>query len=242
MSMLPYSCGLIEKDSPAVSFCKAYEELDRELTSWLTILTVAGALFGLIAPLIGYLLQQHNLKEERKNIKEDVKVKISYISNMVGEANNRIEEIKASVDTKGHQVNEQFGRFETNVIKSMEFQLVVQINQVRLSQLKNMQIDSVVVANIIIGFDYLLECLIHWKSDGVIVRAKIGEWISNITAIWNKLETKQHEEIWKYLGFVFKPSSEFASRDVFLKILRPDSDEFKWLERFFEPFAPWKFN
>ena len=242
LSILPYNSGLIEGGGYADSFCKAYEELDRELTSWLTILTFAGALFGLIAPLIGYLLQQHNLKEERKIFKDDVKVSVAILSNMVGKANNRIEEIGASVDARGRHVNEQLGRFETNVIRSMEFQLAVQINQVRLSQLKKVQIDSIVIANIIICFDYLLECLIHWNSDGFIVRAKIGEWISNIKTVWDKLDIKQHEEVWKYLNLVFKPSSEFASRDVFLKILRADSDDFKWLEKFFEPFAPWKFS
>ena len=242
LSTLPYTGGLIEVGGYADPFCKAYEELDRELTSWLTILTFAGALFGLIAPLIGYLLQQHSLKDERKSFNESVNEKVAYLSNMVDEANQRVEEVRDGVVMRGHRVNEQLGRFETNVIRSIEFQLVVQINQVRLSQLKKVQIDTIVIANIIICFDYLLECLIHWNNGGVVVRAKVSEWISHIKAVWDRLDTKQHEEIWKCLKLVFKPSSEFASRDVFLKILSADSDDFKWLEKFFEPFAPWKFS
>lgn len=241
MSVSQYSCALIEDDNPVDPLCKAYEELDRELTSWLTILTIAGALFGLIAPLIGYLLQQHNLKEERKNIKEDVKERVDGISNITSEANIRFERMGACVDERVLHVNEQIKRCEASVIRCVEFPLVIQVNKVQMAQQHNAQIDSIVVANIIIAFDYLLECLVHWDKDSAIVHAKISEWISNIKAVWDKLDAVQQEEVLAFLRGAFKPSSEFASRAVFLKILRADSDEFKWLEEFYKPFAPWKF-
>ena len=232
VSVLPDSCGLIEEHCSADSFCKAYEELDRELTSWLSILAFVGALFGLIAPLIGYLLQQHNLKEERKNIKEDLKEKVElYYSNFS-------KEIKSDIDEKVCDVKRKLAELETHIIRSMEFSLLTEINKVHRGVTSN----PVVVANIVIDFDYLLEIVVRWDKNIAIVRAKILEWIDHMDDMWREMKMEQREEVLELLRGKFNPSGEFASRDDFLKILRPDSKEFKWLEKFFAPFARWKFN
>ena len=231
-----------KKVNNSITICEAYEALDRELTSWLTVLAIAGALFGLIAPLIGYLLQQHSLKEERKNLREEIKDKENNLSEKLSEVNKRIGEIKSDADEKILHINERSKKSEVHIIRSVEFPIVVQINEVRLAQGQNQSIDSIVVANIVIGFDYLLESLIHWDNDVAIVRAKIIEWISIMDAMWRKLKTEQREMVCALLRKYFKPSSEFGLRDDFVRILRADSTEFKWLEEFFEPFAPWKFS
>lgn len=68
------------------------------------------------------------------------------------------------------------------------------------------------------------------------------EWINTIDTMWRKMTDEQHEKVYKLLSVYFKPSHEFASRDDFLRILRAESEDFKWLEKFFRPFAPWKFD
>ena len=226
-------CTLTEKNNSTDTICEAYEELDRELTSWLTVLTIAGALFGLIAPLIGYLLQQHNLKNERENLRADIKEKVAlYYSTL-----------KIDIDAKIKDVDKRIGQGQTSIIRSEEFPLVAKVRQVILMQQHPVTpIDPIDIANIIIGFDYLLESLVRWSEDAVIIRAKMHDWINNIDMVWREIPVEQREKVWKLLRGCFKPSSTFATRDDFLKILRDDSDDFKWLEDFFWPFAPWKFS
>ena len=232
MSMLPYSCALIEEDNPVDHFCKAYEELDRELTSWLTILTIAGVLFGLIAPLIGYLLQQNNLKEERKSIKEDLKGRVELYFSSFSKV------IKSDIDERVCDVKRELTECETHIIRSKEFSLLTEISKVRSVGVVN----PAAVANIVIDFDYLLEIIVHWNKEVAIVRAKIIEWIAKVDDMWRGMQEDQRKEVLGLLRRKFIPSSEFASSEEFLKILRDDSDAFKWLKKFFEPFAPWKFS
>lgn len=52
---------------------KAYEALDRELTAWLTVFAITVGFFGLLVPLIGYLLQHHKLEKEREELREYVR-------------------------------------------------------------------------------------------------------------------------------------------------------------------------
>ncbi len=236
----------------SVAVCEAYEALDRELTSWLTVLALAGGMFGLLIPLISYLLQHHNLKEDREFLREDIKERMELynanFSKQLDEMNKGFEKLKSDadkvkegIDTKAYHVNERMGECEAFVIMGEEFILTNGIRQVT-QQCPVKTVDPVDVANIIIGFDFLLETLVRWNKDVAVVRKKMHDWIMNIDAMWHKLKTEQREETVKLLSDNFVRSGEFATRDDFLRILRADSTDFKWLEEFFAPFAPWKFS
>lgn len=223
----------------------AYEALNEEFTSWLTVLGLIGGVFGLLVPLVGYLLQHHTLKTERDQLmsdwtdwKESVKEYVSDISSKVNELEKKIE----GIDAKSRSVKDRFEMCERQNIRSQEFPLAVRINHVISARRNDLDIELVEIANIVIGFDYLLESIVRWGEDVVIIRAKMHEWINNIDAMWHKMTDAQHEKVCELLRGYFKPSPEFASRDDFLRILRIDSEEFKWLENFFKPFAPWKFS
>ena len=67
-------CGKENGRIDANSICKAYEALDRELTSWLTVLAIFGGFLGLVVPLVAYLLQHQKLEKERDEIREFIKM------------------------------------------------------------------------------------------------------------------------------------------------------------------------
>ena len=66
--------------------------------------------------------------------------------------------------------------------------------------------------------------------------------IRNMRMFWAKLSDEQRNGIHELLKKKYEPLGDFAGRNDFARILRTDSDDFKWLEKFFEPFAPWKFS
>lgn len=245
MDSMGHKAGLsqdkIGQDNP-LAIRDAYEALNIEFTSWLTVLGLVGGVFGLLIPLVSYLLQHHTLKTERDQLmsdwKELVKEYVSDISSKVDKLEKKIE----GIDTKSRSVKDRFEKCERQNIRSQEFPLAVRINHVIGANRTDLDVELVEVANIVIGFDYLLESIVRWGEDVVIIRAKMHEWINTIDTMWRKMTDEQHEKVYKLLSVYFKPSPEFASRDDFLRILRAESEDFKWLEKFFRPFAPWKFN
>jgi len=244
--------------------CKAYEALDQELTAWLSVLTIAGGIFGLIAPLIGYLLQHHKLKDEREDfdkvisdfkteqrekyreIKQDLKtingilVDLKNFKFQCAEDVRRIRKIASDNQAQSElfsiQTRDQLGKWMQQIIAFAEYSLLDKLTQAAKASTKD-------IANLIIAFDYLLESLIAWREEGgVEVLAKIQQWIKVLDAFWQQVPQDLRSDVYELLRKQFRPSDDFASRKDFVKILRADSDEFKWLEDFFKPFAPWKFG
>lgn len=254
VSMLPYSCGHIEEDSPTVPFCKAYEELDRELTSWLTILTIAGALFGLIAPLVGYLLQHMKLEKERYEVQELIKEtradndkmeqKMADIQKELQKGLRDVEALRdGSSKTIKIQTEQNLNECKRQIVAFTEYSIAQSINYLSVAHLLFDDSTLAYISNIIIAFDYFLDSLTHWTQEDVVkVRAKMLNQIRNMRVFWSKLTEEQRNGVHEILKKKFEPSGDFAGRNDFARILRTDSDDFKWLEKFFEPFAPWKFN
>lgn len=254
VSMLPYRCGLIEEDSPAVPFCKAYEELDRELTSWLTILTIAGALFGLIAPLVGYLLQHMKLEKERNEVQELIKEtradndkmgrKIADIQNALQNGLSDIEALRDGVaKTIKVQTGQHLNECKRQIVAFTEYSIAQSFNYLSVAHLPSDDSTLAYISNIIIAFDYFLDSLVHWTQEDIVkVRAKMLNQIRNMRMFWAKLSDEQRNGIHELLKKKYEPLGDFAGRNDFARILRTDSDDFKWLEKFFEPFAPWKFS
>ena len=235
------SQGKIGQDHP-LAIRNAYEALDKEFTSWLTVLGLLGGVFGLLVPLVSYLLQHHTLKTEREQLMSDWKELVKeYVSGITSKVNGLEKKLEV-IETKSLSAKDRFEKCERQNMRSLEFPLAVRINHVIRTHRTDLDIELVEIANIVIGFDYLLESILRWGEDVVIIRAKMHEWINNIDAMWRKMTDEQRKKVCELLRGYFKPSPEFASRDDFLRILRTDSEEFKWLENFFKPFAPWKFS
>lgn len=234
----------------SLAICIAYETLDREFTSWLTVLGLFAGVFGLIVPLASYLLQHHTLNTEREQIikgcQERMMVYVAKTSNKMNrlkyESEEQFKSVSNRLEGRTGEVNGELVRCQTIAIRSLEFPLTMRINQMIIAQRSGKISDTIDIVNIIIGFDYLLEGLVRWSEDVVIVREKIHDWINKINAIWCEMTAEQREKVWELLRTCFRPLREFAVRNDYLKILRVDSEEFKWLANFFEPFAPWKFS
>ncbi len=294
MSTLTWGYGFRNDQDNGDAICKAYEVLDRELSSWLTILGLMGGMFGLIVPLVGFLLQHQKLKEEKdavdkiiedftndqhckyeeqkrmmdkmiEDFKNDLRHNYSEqkkeIDNTIKEMRGRLrkyenqiteyarktnEEVNDSqrqIRDMAFQTKEQLGKWKRQIIAFAEYSISEKFNHWMLSPPMVEPVAIIAMANLIIAFDYLLESLIRWnEGDRVKVCAKMHEWIEHVDTMWRKLSVDQQSKVHKHLRVSFKPSSEFALREDFIKILRVDSDDFKWLEAFFKPFAPWKFS
>ena len=271
--MIPYTTGKIgekfqenNEHDDSMSICNAYEALDREFTSWLTVLGLFAGMFGLIVPLISYLLQHKTLKDERESVNKLVDGLRAERNEMYSEMNKARKDFrkfkaqseydvqsvgKIAFETKeqiaifSQQTKKQLLMWKRQVVAFSEYSLASKLNQIQALRNKKVFDEELLVdsVNLIVAFDYLLESLINWREeDAIIVRAKMQEWIANIGSFWFMLSDVERKRVCDKLKQQFKPSSEFATRDDFLRILREDSDEFKWLEKFYKPFAPWKFS
>ena len=257
----------------SMSICNAYEALDREFTSWLTVLGLFAGIFSLVIPLVSYLLQHKTLKDERELINKyvddlkseqrdkhrDIDDKISSIRQIHDEfkrfrakANEDLQSMKMEMcDTKKQaedflsQNMVQLTMWKRQIVAFAEYSIAEKYNRLQKYHTVKDSVDMRLmdVANLIIAFDYLLECFINWREeDEIKVKAKMLEWINYMKAFWLELPEIERKRVCKILKPQFNPSSELAKRHDFLRLLRADSDEFKWLEEFYKPFAPWKFS
>ena len=263
----------VEEHNDSMSIDKAYEALNLEFTSWLTVLGLAWGMFGLVVPLAGYLLQHKTLKDERELINKHVddlrseqREKYREIDDnfkKISDMRDEFSQFKIQSKKDVHAMNEMVSKIEIQtedflretrtqifmwkrqIVAFAEYSIVGKLNQLHASRNAKVFVDERLkdIVNIVIAFDYLLESLVNWREEDVVkVRAKMLQWIDNMKLFWFDLSDFERKSVCERLRTQFNPSSEFASREDFLKILRADSEEFKWLEEFFRPFAPWKFS
>lgn len=77
-------------------FKEAEEHLRNQLTSWLTILGFFAIVFGLLMPLINYMLQRQTLSDERDRISKDfddrVKRAIAQVDDRINQSLKKVDE------------------------------------------------------------------------------------------------------------------------------------------------------
>lgn len=88
--------GLQHEDALFRVLADAEEHLRNQLTTWLTILGFFGIVFGLLVPLINYMLQRQTLADERKRMTKEIndklKISVSSLDGLVKDAVRKAED------------------------------------------------------------------------------------------------------------------------------------------------------
>lgn len=87
----------VREDAALQAYHFAEENLRATLSAWLSIVGFFGVVFGLIAPLSGFLLQRRSLLDERERIEKDIDKKVTELEKVKMALEVAQEEIKQEV-------------------------------------------------------------------------------------------------------------------------------------------------
>lgn len=81
----------IELDPMFKVYKEVEETLNGQMNTWLTVFGFFGALFGLVVPLVSYLLQHRSLEDERKRVLKDASDQQISLKTEITNAKNELE-------------------------------------------------------------------------------------------------------------------------------------------------------
>lgn len=203
----------------------AYDALQNELSTWMAIMGIFAAIFGLVIPLGGYLLQRQSLKDERVSLMEDVeKSRDEVLDSIKKIAEGVPDKIANDMRPMWNFLAANFDRF------------LVKDGECLLSAVPP---DWRAIANYVVELDICLDCLVRARNPGRLVEiiCKYREYIES--------SQKRYPVIWataiRQLKEKMHPSNEFTSGRDFEPLVGRDSGIYAWLKNFYGQFAPWKF-
>lgn len=213
----------LQDRSPAIM--EAYESLSNELSSWMAIMGIFAAVFGLLIPFGSFLLQRQSLKDERESIMKDVEKT----------RDETFVKIKESVDRIPAETGEKMKPMWNFLAANFDRFLVNDGMALR----RNGVTDWRLVANFVIGFDICLDCLVRAQNGGRLldVIIKYQEMLTSIQEHY----PKEWQFVIEQLKNKMQPSNEFVTGREYAAVIGSDSDMYTWLKAFYEQFAPWKF-
>ena len=213
----------LQDRSPAIM--EAYESLSNELSSWMAIMGIFAAVFGLLIPIGSYFLQRQFLKDERETIMKDVE-------KTRDEAFVKINEFVDGVPAEiGEKMKPMWNFLAANFDRFL-------VND-GMALYGNGISDWRMVANFVIGFDICLDCLVRAHNAGRVLEVVI-KYQKLLTSV-----QERHPKEWQYvvnqLIDKMQPSKEFVTGREYAAVIGSDSEIYVWLKNFYGQFAPWKF-
>ena len=213
----------LQDRSPAIM--EAYESLSNELSSWMAIMGIFAAVFGLLIPIGSYFLQRQSLKDERETIMKDVE-------KTRDEAFVKINEFVDGVPAEiGEKMKPMWNFLAANFDRFL-------VND-GMALCGNGISDWRMVANFVIGFDICLDCLVRAHNAGRVLEVVI-KYQELLTSV-----QERHPKEWQYvvdqLKDKMRPSKEFVTGREYAAVIGSDSEIYVWLKNFYGQFAPWKF-
>ena len=198
-------------ESGDVSMMAAYDSLSNELSSWMAIMGLFAAVFGLLIPIGSYLLQQRSLKEERASFEK------------------KMDETIGAVEKGAFQKMKPLWNF----LAANFDRFLVEDGK----KICNGKANGLEAANFIIGFDIYLDCLVRAENGAMIMEA-IDQYRPIIETIKSSGAWQQVREL---LKTKFKPNPEFVSGKDFSALIGTSPRFYGWLKSFYDEIIPWKF-
>ena len=209
-------------ESGDVDIMAAYDSLSNELSSWMAIMGLFAAVFGLLIPIGSYLLQQRSLKEERDRIQDDIDV-LRGVQKDIANLKLQQEELQGAFK----QTNKPFWAalercFEYSVISNPIASRMYHVGR------------EFEAANLLLSMELMLDgCVL--VGDGKL----LGDKISVCKLIVSELE--KDVTIFKAACEIVRSGRErtpLVDGIRYLRIVKSESSEYKWLKAFFAEIAP----
>ena len=215
------------------SVIAAYDSLSNELSSWMAIMGIFAAVFGLLIPIGSYFLQQRSLLEERGVMREDFKKALE----------EKIGQLTKDYQLKIEKMQSDFSDDMTVRMKPMWNFLAANFDRFLVNDgarlIGNNILDWRLIANFIVEYDICLDCLVRAQNAGRLLDV-VCKYQNMLTAV-----QQNHQKEWQYalerLKDKMQPSKEFVSGREYAAVIGSDSEVYAWLKDFYSQFAPWKF-
>lgn len=150
----PSSCvNRSQYESPAI--IAAYEALQNELSTWMAIMGIFAAIFGLVIPLGGYLLQRQSLKDERDAMSKEIE-RIRGIDGRIDTALGRIDATEARLKPVEDAVGGTANTFWKAVGRCFEYAVITN----KYAREKIHFPECVEIANLILAMELNFDCCV----------------------------------------------------------------------------------
>lgn len=205
------------------SIISAYDSLSNELASWMAIMGLFAAVFGLLIPIGSYFLQQRSLKEERESLVEKMDAKVQEATESINKMREDLE--RGTFQKMKPLWNFLAANFDRFLVKDGE-------------KIRDGKAGILEVANFIIGFDIYLDCLVRAENGAMIMEA-IEQYRPIIDAVksssaWQQIRTLLKAKI--------MPNPEFVKGKDFSDLIGNSPRFYGWLKSFYDEIIPWKFG
>lgn len=211
------------------SIMEAYESLSNELSSWMAIMGIFAAVFGLLIPLGSFLLQRQSLKDEREAILGDLeKVKDKYAQ--LDKVEDRLDETEKQCKVIENAVNGTNKSFWKAIGRCFEYAVITNKYAVEHVHLPI----SAELANLFLSMELNFDCcvLAHDKKE-------LEQQIQYGKIIINSLMEKHGDDV-KKAYYLLKGDrqqrTELVNGLMYLEMLGSDDNLYKWLKSFFDGF------
>lgn len=219
----------VEGDDASV--IAAYDSLSNELSSWMAIMGMFAAVFGLLIPIGSYFLQQRSLAEERSEMREDFKKALE----------EKIGQLTKDYQLKIEKMQSDFSDGMTERMKPMWNFLASNFNRFLVTdavRVKGGTATADEIANFVIGVDIYFDCLVRSGNVGVLVDS-IRQFMPILEAVRNQKDN--WAEALKLLKQRIQPSESFMKGSDYAKLIGEEGECYGRLKSFYGDVIPWKF-
>lgn len=232
----------VARDSSEVAYREAEANLREHLDSWLAFLGIFGLLFGLIAPLASYLLQQRSLEGERermevsltnakKDCEDQIKEAIKQFEKDIGELKKTAkEDIKAAQEESIEDTKKKLKPVWLFLAMSMDKNLIDDKRRIE----EVMKVPSA-------SYNFIVLFILYCDVAVVLKNSKmISDVVSRFKECVNKI--MENEELAKKIGDFSKADSlkSYMTYDEYAQVLVDRPDVLLWLKGHFDKFQIWK--
>ena len=213
------------------SVIAAYDSLSNELSSWMAIMGIFAAVFGLLIPIGSYFLQQRSLLEERGVMREDFKKALE----------EKIGQLTKDYQLKIEKMQSDYSDDMTVRMKPMWNFLASNFNRFLVADAVRVMGGAATtdeIANFVIGVDIYFDCLVRSGNVGVLVDS-IRQFMPILDAVRNQKDN--WAETLKLLKQRIQPSESFMKGSDYAKLIGKDGECYGWLKSFYDDVVPWKF-
>ena len=211
------------------AFMAAYGALSNELSTWMSIMGIFAAIFGLVISFGAYLLQRQSLKDERESISKELEKvtgfggQINKAVERLTDAEERLKMVEDAVDGTSAKFWKAMGRcFEYSVITNKYAREYVRVHE------------YAEIANLILSMELSFDCR-------VLARDKKGldEQIKNANMIMESLRRSHYDNLaaaYDLLRSDRQQRTPLVEGIRYLEMLGSDNELYRWLKEFFDRF------
>ena len=229
-SLTSNSQGIDNKEAEGrLSVVAAYDSLCNELSTWMSIMGIFAAIFGLLIPLGSYLLQRQSLKDERENIFNDI-IQMRDKYTQLDKVEGRLKEIEQQFENMESAVKGTSTSFWKAMGRCFEYGVITN----KYAKEHIILSGCAEIANLILSMELNFDCcVLAHDSEGLEQQIKYAKMIIGPL---NKYHVGELNEAYKLVAQNGQQRTMLVAGVKYLELLGSDNGLYKWLKSFFGKF------